>query len=421
MLLTNNYHVNLSDYLNIPVSQALIFNQTSEQMIRSQFNALPNDLVITDGYRTVQLVNNQPVYQLYSEKFDESVMVPVNEVFVLDTMHFDEAYAISHNITIKYQAMLLSQTQQEILVKENIVELARVWNWQTKSFMIYGQLDNQYGWFDESVLTNGHVTPLSVQEKLLPDEQSGVKLVADVLPVDDIQPVDQINKPWITRKISVWDDDQHYTQLIRQNGQTILLTETVDAVLAADAQHAVSDSLLYQNGRQWATYSHFVFVAVGRLSPEKNQTMLLDAFARVYAKHPDAELIIIGDGVSRDELENKSVQLGIANVVLFTGQVDNPADYLALADVFVHPSLYEGQPMVLLEALMQQRLIVATNIAANVGVIGNQKYGLVTQDVTASSFAQLMLFTMENQTKLEKFDINSYQEQARQAFNAILK
>ena len=421
MLLTNNYHVNLSDYLNIPVSQALIFNQTSEQMIRSQFNALPNDLVITDGYRTVQLVNNQPVYQLYSEKFDESVMVPVNEVFVLDTMHFDEAYAISHNITIKYQAMLLSQTQQEILVKENIVELARVWNWQTKSFMIYGQLDNQYGWFDESVLTNGHVTPLSVQEKLLPDEQSGVKLVADVLPVDDIQPVDQINKPWITRKISVWDDDQHYTQLIRQNGQTILLTETGDAVLAADAQHAVSDSLLYQNGRQWATYSHFVFVAVGRLSPEKNQTMLLDAFARVYAKHPDAELIIIGDGVSRDELENKSVQLGIANVVLFTGQVDNPADYLALADVFVHPSLYEGQPMVLLEALMQQRLIVATNIAANVGVIGNQKYGLVTQDVTASSFAQLMLFTMENQTKLEKFDINSYQEQARQAFNAILK
>src|SRR5699024_10160103 len=180
-------------------------------------------------------------------------------------------------------------------------------------------------------------------------------------------------------------------------------------------------SLLYQNGRQWATYSHFVFVAVGRLSPEKNQTMLLDAFARVYAKHPEAELIIIGDGVIRDELENKAMQLGIANVVLFTGQVDNPADYLALADVFVHPSLYEGQPMVLLEALMQQRLIVATNIAANVGVIGNQEYGLVTQDVTANAFAQLMLFTIEHQTKLENFDINVYQEQARQAFNAILK
>ena len=179
--------------------------------------------------------------------------------------------------------------------------------------------------------------------------------------------------------------------------------------------------MLYQNGRQWATYNHFVFVAVGRLSPEKNQTMLLDAFAKVYAKHPEAELIIIGDGVSRDELENKAVQLGIANVVLFTGQVDNPADYLALADVFVHPSLYEGQPMVLLEALMQQRLIVATNIAANVGVIGNQKYGLVTQDVTATSFAQLMLFTMENQTRLENFDINVYQSQARQAFNAILR
>lgn len=421
VLLTNNYHVNLSDYLDVPVNQSLIFNRTSEQMIRLHFNNLPDDLVMVAGYRTTLLVDNQSVYQLYSEKFDESVMVPVNEVFVLDTTHFDEVYAVSGDIMVAYQSMLLSQEQQQIVVTNHIVELARVWNWQTQAFMIYGQLDNQYGWFDESVLTNDHMKPLSVQEKMLPDGQSGVKLAADVLPVDEIQPVSKIDQPWITRKISVWDDDKHYTQLLRQNGQTILLSDTGDAVLAADVQQAVSDSLLYQNGRQWATYSHFVFVAVGRLSPEKNQTMLLDAFARVYAKHPEAELIIIGDGVIRDELENKAMQLGIANVVLFTGQVDNPADYLALADVFVHPSLYEGQPMVLLEALMQQRLIVATNIAANVGVIGNQEYGLVTQDVTATSFAQLMLFTIENQTKLEKFDINVYQEQARQAFNAILK
>src|SRR5699024_2218305 len=155
VLLTNNYRVNLSDYLNVPVSQALIFNQTSEQMIRSQFNTVPDDLVITDGYRTVQLVDNQPVYQLYSEKFDESVMVPVNEVFVLDTTHFDEVYAVNHDTIVDYQVMLLSQESQQIAVKDHIVEIARVWNWQTEYFLIYGQLYNQYGWFDVSlVLTN---------------------------------------------------------------------------------------------------------------------------------------------------------------------------------------------------------------------------------------------------------------------------
>ena len=419
--LTNDYHVNLSDFLDIPVSQALIYNQISEQIIRSQYNTLPDDLMIIAGYRNIQLIDEQPVYQLYSEKFDESVMVPVNEVFVLDTTHFDDVYTIDQGITVDYQAMLLSHEQKPLTLTQHIIELARVWNSLTQSFMIYGQLDKQYGWFDESVLTGEHVKPQSVQENMLPDEQSGVKLVADVLPVTDIQPVAQINQPWITRQVSVWDGDTHYTQLQRQNGQTILLTDAGNAVSATNIQHGVSDSLLYQNGRQWATYDHFVFVAVGRLSPEKNQTMLLDAFAKVYANHPEVELIIIGDGVSHDELESKAVQLGIANVVLFTGQVDNPAEYLALADVFVHPSLYEGQPMVLLEALMQQRLIVATNIAANVGVLENQKYGLVTKDVTANAFAQLMLFTMEHQTKLENFDINVYQEQARQAFNAILK
>src|SRR5699024_4507150 len=140
------------------------------------------------------LVDNQSVYQLYSEKFDESVMVPVNEVFVLDTTHFDEVYAVSGDIMVAYQSMLLSQEQQQIVVTNHIVELARVWNWQTQAFMIYGQLDNQYGWFDESVLTNDHMKPLSVQEKMLPDEQSGVKLAADVLPVDEIQPVSKIDQ-----------------------------------------------------------------------------------------------------------------------------------------------------------------------------------------------------------------------------------
>ena len=77
--------------------------------------------------------------------------------------------------------------------------------------------------------------------------------------------------------------------------------------------------------------------------------------------------------------------------------------------------------MVLLEALMQQRLIVATNIAANIGVLGNQEYGLVTKDVTSRAFEQLMLFVMEKQTNLAKFNIEVYQKQARRAFHAILK
>ena len=120
-------------------------------------------------------------------------------------------------------------------------------------------------------------------------------------------------------------------------------------------------------------------------------------------------------------MEEQAVDLGVSDAVLFTGQVDNPNDYLAMADVFVHPSLYEGQPMVLLEAMMQHKLIVATNIAANVGVLGNQKYGLLTQDVSTMAFTDMMLFAIEKQTRLEKFNIEDYQQRARQAFGNLLK
>lgn len=94
---------------------------------------------------------------------------------------------------------------------------------------------------------------------------------------------------------------------------------------------------------------------VGRLSPEKNQALLLDAFASACARGLDAELRIVGDGPERETLAAKIAALGLgARATLFGPLADASltAEYAA-ADVFVMSSRMEGLPVVLMEALAQ--------------------------------------------------------------------
>lgn len=106
------------------------------------------------------------------------------------------------------------------------------------------------------------------------------------------------------------------------------------------------------------------FVSVGRLSPEKNQARLIRAFARVHATHPATRLVIVGSGPLADELEALVDELGLRGSVFLTGMQRNPHAIMAHADCFVLSSDYEGQPMVILEALVLGLPIVTVEFAS---------------------------------------------------------
>lgn len=93
------------------------------------------------------------------------------------------------------------------------------------------------------------------------------------------------------------------------------------------------------------------FVTVGRLIPEKRFDLLLRAFALV-SKRIDNNLIIVGDGPLRAELEELAASLGITDRVLFTGMMRKPWTLVKDALFFVMSSESEGFPMVLLEAMV---------------------------------------------------------------------
>jgi len=102
-----------------------------------------------------------------------------------------------------------------------------------------------------------------------------------------------------------------------------------------------------------------VVLAVGRLSREKGQGYLVRAAA---AWRHRARLVIVGDGPDRRRLERLAARLGVGGQIIFAGMTSTVADFYALADVFVLPSLSEGSPNVLLEAMASGTPAVATRV-----------------------------------------------------------
>ena len=102
-----------------------------------------------------------------------------------------------------------------------------------------------------------------------------------------------------------------------------------------------------------------LILGVGRLSHEKNFSMLIRAFALV-RQSMQCKLLILGEGEERGNLEALSEALGVSDYVVMPGFVKNPYPYMARASLFVSPSLYEGLSNVIIESLALGLPVVST-------------------------------------------------------------
>ncbi len=102
--------------------------------------------------------------------------------------------------------------------------------------------------------------------------------------------------------------------------------------------------------------------AVGRLSPEKGQAVLLRALPAVLAAFADAGCVLAGEGPSRPGLEAEARRLGVQERVVFLGHRRDVPTVLAALDLFVQPSIYEGFGLSLLEAMAAGLPIVASRV-----------------------------------------------------------
>jgi glycosyltransferase involved in cell wall biosynthesis len=145
-----------------------------------------------------------------------------------------------------------------------------------------------------------------------------------------------------------------------------------------------------------------IIVAAGSLTPRKDYTMLVDAFARLRARRP-CRLILVGDGNQRTALEAQAQRLGVEGDVRFTGFLRNPYPYIAHADVFAHSSRWEGLGVVLVEALALGTPVVSTNCPSGPSeVLDGGRVGRLVPVGDAAAMAEALAATLDEPTDADR-------------------
>ncbi len=144
----------------------------------------------------------------------------------------------------------------------------------------------------------------------------------------------------------------------------------------------------------------FVIGTVALLRPEKNLTMLIESFSRVYRIDNRARLLIVGSGPEKPKLVQKAEELALCHACLFKDTVSHPANWMRAIDVFVLPSRSEGFSNSLLEAMACGCCPVASNVGGAAELLNHGDCGI--------------LFESDNLDQLSNCLIHLIQEPERQ-------
>ena len=122
---------------------------------------------------------------------------------------------------------------------------------------------------------------------------------------------------------------------------------------------------------------------VGRFVQQKNHTFLVDVFKEYHEKNPDSKLLLVGSGPLEDEIKKRVEKLGLKDSVLFLGQRDDINKLYSVMDVFCLPSLYEGLPVVGVEAQAAGLPTIFSNGVSSEAIISKNAKIVAVQEVEA--------------------------------------
>lgn len=145
-------------------------------------------------------------------------------------------------------------------------------------------------------------------------------------------------------------------------------------------------------------------VSVGRLHPQKNYPVLINAISKIRQDIPGWQLCIVGIGERELALRAQVRELGLENVVRFLGRVERPYDILCNSSIFLMPSLHEGQPNALLEAMAAGCAPIVSSAIPDIQyIMEHGKCGLVCDPTDQQTWAKAILELVEDKEKRERF------------------
>lgn len=135
------------------------------------------------------------------------------------------------------------------------------------------------------------------------------------------------------------------------------------------------------------TDAHLI-ATVGTLKEQKGHCYLIDAAHEIVPQHPDWHFLLIGDGGLREGLQAQVREQGLSENIHFLGNRHDVPELLAASDLFVLPSLWEGLPMALIEAMAASKAVVATAVSGTVQVVVPDETGLLVPPGDSRLLAQ---------------------------------
>jgi glycosyltransferase involved in cell wall biosynthesis len=123
--------------------------------------------------------------------------------------------------------------------------------------------------------------------------------------------------------------------------------------------------------------SDLLLVHVGRLEPQKGHRVLLAALLQIRRRIPNVKLLLVGEGTLQEQLREESERLGLHESVVFAGFQRDVRNFLQAADLVILPSLWEGMPLVAIEAAAMGKAMVATAVDGTPEVVIDGQTGLL--------------------------------------------
>ena len=166
-----------------------------------------------------------------------------------------------------------------------------------------------------------------------------------------------------------------------------------------------------------------IILFVGRLNPVKGLTTLMKAMKLISPKYAQANLVLVGKGEERQHLQEMVKEFGLSSRVSFIGEVPNTKipEYMSASDVFVLPSLSEGFPVTIPEAMAAGLPIVTTNVRGLPEIVRDGENGFTVEPQNPAQLAEKILLLLSDKELRQRISTNNNRKARQYSWETVVE